>query len=314
MTKEINVTDSDTQMRQNPRKTRLALMGEFSAGKSTLSKLFLGDAPLPVKVTATRLPPVWISHGESAAYAVGHDGTETPIEIEDIDQVRIEDTRMIRLFNPSETLEICDLIDMPGISDPNMSSDVWLSVMDEVDSVVWCTQATQAWRQSEAATWEQIADRTNGDNILLVTQVDKLRSDRDLDRVLMRVRKETKGQFKDVFPLSITGAIAAGDDEAEWIESGAADFIDLLVELLMNPSPKPTSALDEDQKPDQAAVETRDQELAPQKERLDDTSEPPAPAAPKEYGATSVIPKRVRVLTEMRGRTARPTKADVVNM
>lgn len=308
------MTNSDTQIGQTPRKTRLALMGEFSAGKSTLSKLFLGDAPLPVKVTATRLPPVWISHGESAAYAVSHDGTETRIEIEDIDQVRIEDTRMIRLFNPSETLEICDLIDMPGISDPNMSSDVWLSVMDEVDSVVWCTQATQAWRQSEAATWEQIADRTNGDNILLVTQVDKLRSDRDLDRVLMRVRKETKGQFKDVFPLSITGAIAAGDDEARWIESGAAEFIDLLVELLMNPSPKPAVALEEDHTSDDAVAETGDKEMAPQNEMPADVSEPKAPAAPKEYGATSVIPKRVRVLTEMRGRTARPTKADVVNM
>ncbi|MCR9115044.1 MAG: hypothetical protein NXH84_17320, partial [Rhodobacteraceae bacterium] len=93
----------------SPRKTRLALMGEFSAGKSTLSKLFLGDNPLPMKVTATRLPPVLISHGESAAFAVGHDGTETPIEIDQIDRVQLEETRMIRLFNPSDTLEICDL-------------------------------------------------------------------------------------------------------------------------------------------------------------------------------------------------------------
>lgn len=127
-----------------PRKTRLALMGEFSAGKSTLIKLFLGEHPLPIKITATRLPPVLISHGEEAAYAVGHDGVETCIDIDEIEQVRLEETRLIRLYKPCDTLEICDLIDMPGISDPSMSSDVWMSVMDEVDSVVWCTQATQA--------------------------------------------------------------------------------------------------------------------------------------------------------------------------
>lgn len=304
------MTNAEDCLGQKPRKTRLALMGEFSAGKSTLSKLFLGDAPLPVKVTATRLPPVWISHGKSAAIAVGHDGRETPIEIDDIDQVRIEDTRMIRLYSPSETLEICDLIDMPGISDPNMSSEVWLSVMDEVDSVVWCTQATQAWRQSEATTWEQIAHRTNGDNILLVTQVDKLRSERDVDRVLMRVRKEAGAQFKEIFPLSITGAIEAGEDEAKWTASGAADFIDHLVELLMNPSPKPQiaepSAPEPLEEPADAPDMAADTDETPQELHIEaaeeDMAEPPA-----EYGASSVIPKRVRVLTRMRGRTERPT-------
>ena len=342
MSKETAVTTAEACLGQKPRKTRLALMGEFSAGKSTLSKLFLGDAPLPVKVTATRLPPVWISHGESAAIAVGHDGSRTPIEIDDIHDVRIEDTRLIRLYNPSETLEICDLIDMPGISDPNMSSDVWLSVMDEVDSVVWCTHATQAWRQSEAATWQQIADRTNGDNILLITQIDKLRSERDVERVMMRVRKETEGQFKAVYPLSITGAIAAGEDEAKWNASGAAEFIDHLVDLLMNPSEKPArepeagdltqrlQAMQEEESLRSPAMEETEEPVAAQapaapakvlvapaspdavESEFMDQRDMPAPKPPAEYGATSVIPKRVRVLTEMRGRTARPTASDTV--
>src|SRR6056297_110004 len=309
MTKETTVTNECLE--QRPRKTRLALMGEFSAGKSTLSKLFLGDDPLPIKVTATRLPPVFISYGESAVYAVGHDGSETQIEIEGIDQVRIEETRMIRLFNPSDTLEICDLIDMPGISDPSMSSDVWMSVMNEVDSVIWCTQATQAWRQSEAATWEQIAERTNGYNILLVTQVDKLQSERDLDRVMMRLRKETDGLFQSIFPISITEAIAAGEDEAKWKASGAAEFVNDLIEHLMCPTSGPPTApvsAQEDEDPDP--------ELARHSEVPDQTSGHRAETAPQgtvNYGATSVIPKRVRVLTRMRGQTERPTKAGLAN-
>ncbi|WP_245306184.1 dynamin family protein [Roseovarius aestuariivivens] len=294
-----------------PRKTRLALMGEFSAGKSTLSKLFLGDDPLPIKVTATRLPPVLISYGESAAYAVGHDGTETRIKTEEIDQVVLEETRMIRLFHPSDTLEICDLIDMPGISDPSMSSDVWMSVMDEVDSVIWCTQATQAWRQSEAATWEQIAESTNGQNILLVTQVDKLHSERDLSRVMMRLKKETDGLFQNIFPISITEAIAAGDDEAKWKASGAADFVNDLIERLMAVASKPHTAPIAD-----SAAEAADTNVAPRSEppgQSDATQTQAAPQKTAAYGAQSVIPKRVRVLTQMRGRTERPTKASLAN-
>lgn len=315
MTEEMTVNTTDLNLGQPPRKTRLALMGEFSAGKSTLSKLFLGDAPLPVRVTATRLPPIWISYGDDAAIAVGHDGSEREIDVNDLESVDIDETRMIKLFNRSETLEICDLIDMPGISDPSMSSDVWLSVIDQVDSVVWCTQATQAWRQSEAATWEMISDRTNGDNILLVTQVDKLRNDRDLERVMARVRKETDGLFKAVYPLSIIEAINAGDDVTKWQDSGAAEFVDHLVELLLN-APEPAEPDLQDAISTPQAPEDADAQEASEAPQDDDDpmmdAIPPVPQ-PMTYSATSVIPKRVRVLTEMRGRTARPGSAHSAN-
>lgn len=293
-----------------PRKTRLALMGEFSAGKSTLIKLFLGEHPLPIKITATRLPPVLISHGEEAAYAVGHDGVETCIDIDEIEQVRLEETRLIRLYKPCDTLEICDLIDMPGISDPSMSSDVWMSVMDEVDSVVWCTQATQAWRQSEAATWQQISERTNGENYLLVTQVDKFHSERDLDRVMTRVRKETQGLFSRTFPISITEAIAAGEDETKWRASGAADFINDLVENLMTASAlsytEPAECPQED-----SSKEARASTVEPAALSTDKNGNDVGRGSCVAEQTTSVVPKRVRVLTQMRGRTERPTKARV---
>ncbi len=219
-----------------PRKPRLALMGEFSAGKSTLSNMLLGADPLPVRITATRLPPVWISYGDRAAYRVGIDGSRSLIDVETLDQVPLEDTRMIRLFMKSDALQLCDLIDMPGISDPNMSALVWQGVIDEADCVVWCTHATQAWRQSEAATWEQVIEKTNGDNLLLVTQFDKLQTDRDRSRVMARVRAETAGRFQAVYPISLTQALNAGEDSDKWEQSGAGAFTEHLIEMLLSPS------------------------------------------------------------------------------
>ena len=70
-----------------PRKPRIALMGEFSAGKSTLSNLLMGERPLPEKVTATRLSPVWITYGNDAPYRVDMDGTTEPISIERLEDV-----------------------------------------------------------------------------------------------------------------------------------------------------------------------------------------------------------------------------------
>ena len=53
----------------------------------------------------------------------------------------------------TEILNLCDIVDMPGISDPNMDADVWRNMLHLADSIIWCTPATQAWRQSEAAVW-----------------------------------------------------------------------------------------------------------------------------------------------------------------
>lgn len=254
------------------RKPRLALMGEFSAGKSTLSNLLLGTDPLPTRVTATRLPPVWLSHGTAPARRIDFDGNAHELPGGILDCVTPETTRLVQLQMQSEMLELCDLIDLPGISDPNMPRDLWQSVMDEVDVVVWCTHATQAWRQSEAAAWEAAMDKTMGRNLLLVTQIDKLAAERDRARVMARVRAETDGLFEGHYAISLTDAQAAGDDEEKWTASGAAEFTEHLVDILVSPMPTPAKTARPPALDTSAPVEL-----------------PPAPE-----GADAVSPKRVR--------------------
>lgn len=212
-----------------PRKPRIALMGEFSAGKSTLSNLLLGARPLPEKVTATRLSPVWISLGSQAPYRVDIDGSTDPVSLDDLEAIPVEETRAIRLFLEADILEVCDLIDFPGISDPNMSSDVWERMLPEVDAVIWCTHATQAWRQSESAVWDTMPEAVRNHSILLITRYDKLTTDRDRGRVIKRVERETKGQFSGTYPISLLQALQAGENYELWDSSGAGPFVQRLI-------------------------------------------------------------------------------------
>ncbi len=222
------IDESDTP----GRKPRIALMGEFSAGKSTLSNLLIGASPLPTRVTATQLPPVWISWGDGQAYREDLDGETHPIDVERIGEIDPSETRVIRLFCQSDILELCDIIDMPGISDPNMASDVWERVIGKADGVLWCTHATQAWRQSEAAVWESLDDALFKKSLLLITRFDKLRNDVDRARVLKRVERETRDLFAERLPISLTEALSAGEDAEKWTASGAEAFTDRLVALL----------------------------------------------------------------------------------
>lgn len=223
--------ESEPEAAQKP---RFAIMGEFSAGKSTLSNLLIGSPVLPVKVTATQLPPVWISYGDADPYLVKVDGSEEPFDFADLSDIDLDETKCLRVFHKSDALELCDLIDMPGISDPNMSSEVWERALHLADGVIWCTHATQAWRQSEAAVWSSVDAGLYRKSLLLLTRIDKITSDRDRQRVLRRVEKEVTGLFSGVIPISLTEAIDAGEDHARWQKSGAEAFAAAMLELIEN--------------------------------------------------------------------------------
>ncbi|NJM84272.1 MAG: hypothetical protein HC844_19120 [Tabrizicola sp.] len=219
------------------RKPRIAIMGEFSSGKSTLCNVLLGARPLLEKVTATQLPPVWLSYGSADAYYEDLDGGRHSFDLADLDKVPLEGTLNVRIFLKSDLLKYCDLIDMPGISDPSMSHEVWERLAHLADGVLWCTHATQAWRQSESGVWSTFPAALRPNSLLLVTRFDKIVSDSDRQRVLKRVAGETQGLFAGFYPISLTRAMAAGYDEEKWRASGAHDFTLALFDVVRRLSP-----------------------------------------------------------------------------
>jgi hypothetical protein len=214
------------------RKPRIAIMGEFSSGKSTLCNVLMGAGPLLEKVTATQLPPVWLSYGPDDAYTMGLDGHAYDLDLAELEDVSLETTEHVRVFMKSDILRYCDLIDMPGISDPSMSSEVWERMAHLADGVLWCTHATQAWRQSEAGVWSNFPKEMRKNSLLLVTRFDKIVGEKDRAKVVKRVTQEVDGLFAEVFPVSLLQAMRAGDDEAKWVDSGVDAFTTALFDII----------------------------------------------------------------------------------
>ncbi|MEL6121268.1 MAG: hypothetical protein AAFR49_16515, partial [Pseudomonadota bacterium] len=102
----------------------------------------------------------------------------------------------------------------------------------ETDAVIWCTHATQAWRQSEAAAWQSLPEQIRDRSLLLLTRIDKLIAERDRTRVLRRIEQETAGGFRGIYPISLTDAMAAGEDPDLLRDAGAEAFANGLVALL----------------------------------------------------------------------------------
>jgi GTP-binding protein EngB required for normal cell division len=285
------------------RKPRIAIMGEFSSGKSTLCNVLMGARPLLEKVTATQLPPVWLSYGPDDAYTMGLDGHAYDLDLAELDRVSLETTEHVRIFMKSDILRYCDLIDMPGISDPSMSSEVWERMAHLADAVLWCTHATQAWRQSESGVWSTFPQEMRQNSVLLITRFDKILGDSDRAKVVKRVKQETENLFAEVFPVSLLQAMRAGDNEEKWHSSGADAFttalFDIIHRIIDEGHPEPGDEGKPAITPDSADETELGQSLIAETfERLTVIRNTPV---------VKILPRRVEAKTERLLRTERPT-------
>ena len=216
------------------RKPVIAVMGEFSSGKSTLMNLLLGRAILPTQVTATRMPPVWLRYGDAAPYRVDRAGNRHPVDMGNTEAIPLDDTRYIALFAEADLLRRCDLIDTPGISDPNIKVSYWIKTIGYANAVMWCTHSGQAWRESERGMWETLPRRLRETSILLVTRKDKIRTEEDMKRIDRRLERESQGLFNARIFVSLTNAIRAREqhDTDAWILSGGKKFADMLEQVV----------------------------------------------------------------------------------
>ncbi|MEM1236215.1 MAG: hypothetical protein AAGI10_04530 [Pseudomonadota bacterium] len=183
---------------------RLALMGEFSAGKSTLANLLLGTPVSPVMATATQLPPIWYRSGIGSALVKRGSG-DVPFDFASINQTDMTEVHLIYHRLGARILSVAEVIDFPGTADPNMDLAVWKALIPQLDMVFWCTPAHQAWRQSEAALWEEMPEALKKRSALLVTRMDQVLTETAKARLLHRLRQEVENEFAAVLPVSLTG-------------------------------------------------------------------------------------------------------------
>jgi len=206
-----------------------ALMGEFSAGKSTLLNLILGRTLLPTQVTPTNMPAVWITHGKKeCCHILGSNGSFEAFDLGDLPNMKFDANQLLlRLELPIKALEKIDIIDTPGISEPLQQSDYLEFLFPYLDFVVWCSAANQAWRQSEVAVWNAVPDDIYDNSILVLTRADMVKRTLDLKKVLRRCKAETTGKFGSVVPVAALNALMARDKKGGisnhllWVDSQA---------------------------------------------------------------------------------------------
>jgi hypothetical protein len=179
------------------RPLRLALVGEFNSGKSSLANLLARTESLPTAVVSnTRIPTLLCHAPEPRIWAVDERGRR---ELLRADQ-RTLPRAIFRLDVglPISRLRAIQILDLPGIADPRFRGPGIDAMVQDVHAVLWCTVSTQAWKESERTAWRNLPPRLRTRGLLVATHADLLHDARDAEKLLQRLRGEVDGLFQDI--------------------------------------------------------------------------------------------------------------------
>ena len=124
-------------------------------------------------------------------------------------------SRLIDVGLPLGLLRTLEMIEVRNLPEDKTVTPATIAFR-QVDIAIWCTLATQAWKETEAISWRRIPLAHRQSSLLLVTYKDAIQDTRDEVKILERLHRATPTMFNDILLVSPKDAVASLlPDEAE---------------------------------------------------------------------------------------------------
>ncbi|WP_170000314.1 dynamin family protein, partial [Campylobacter sp. RM9328] len=200
---------------------QVAIVGQFSSGKSTFLNALLGQNVLPTGVTPVTARLTHIKYGENFSLRVDYkNGKELNLNISEIEKfvdqrVFNDDVKDLCIYAPLEILKRVNFIDTPGLNSLSSSdTNITKEVLSDVCGVVWLSLIENAARASELSQINELVKSEEKSAICVLNQKDKL-TKAELDNVMTHAKVTFDGIFKEIIPISAKQANLARENGDE---------------------------------------------------------------------------------------------------
>ncbi|WP_281995084.1 dynamin family protein [Ruegeria faecimaris] len=218
----------------------IGFAGEFGAGKSSLANMLAGADILPTGPQHLKLPLVIVAYSETPETTVGWWDREPKVYSGiALEKAAKDEPDFISVGLNTPALQEISLYDLPGSGALDDTYKPTLDLLKFVDCAIWCTNGTNAWRETERHLWAKVPEELRANSILAVTHTD-LPPVRDaLDRVLARLNKEKRNMFRSVVPIGTPVAVRAMAQEPEpdfalWETCGGQGLAEQVLDIASN--------------------------------------------------------------------------------
>ncbi len=241
---ELKEALSKLQMRiEEPMK--VAITGQFSAGKSTFLNAFLAKNILPTGITPVTSKVNYIRYGEEFKMGVRYkDGRDEYHDISNIahftDQRQsVEDIDYLVLYAPLNILKDIIFVDTPGLNSQAQSdTETTEKVLKEVDGIIWLTLIDNAGKMSEQMVLEEYLGKYQNKSLCVLNQKDKFTNEQIL-QTTEYVKTAFSAYFSDVIAISAREALEGrSHDKKVKMQEELDSFIALLREKFLSDGEK----------------------------------------------------------------------------
>ncbi|MBL8972543.1 MAG: dynamin family protein [Myxococcales bacterium] len=193
----------------------IAIMGEFSSGKSTFINALLGEAVAPMGVLPTTSTINLFRRGPSGSARVHYrDGSiatvardEVHTFLQHLDDIEASRIRHMEIERTGSRLGDAAVVDTPGLNALDTFHErVTREFVEEADAIIWIFSATRGGAASEGSALKSVS--ADGRQVLgVLNKVDTL--DPDERAELVAYLREQFGEILlDVLPISASAALS----------------------------------------------------------------------------------------------------------
>jgi GTPase SAR1 family protein len=194
----------------------IAIVGQFSSGKSTFLNALLSKDILPTGITPVTSKVIYINYGESHKLRVTYkSGAHEYHPIENISlfsdqRVREDnDIKYLSIYAPVDILKHMSFVDTPGLNSQSQEDTYSTKkVFQDVGGIIWLTLIDNAGKRSEEEILESYMSSFKTKSLCLLNQKDKF-SQEQIETTKSYVEKKFDNHFSKVIAISAKMALDA---------------------------------------------------------------------------------------------------------